>query len=53
MNQYKRKSKKRQHRCRGINEYRSILFIYNPTSAHYFRQRGWQKWMEQGLPFVS
>ncbi len=37
-----KKSKKRQHRCGSINEYRNILYIYNPQSAMYFRLHGLQ-----------
>ena len=35
-----KKSKKRQHRCSSINEYRNILYIYNPQSAMYFQLHG-------------
>ena len=27
----------KQHKCKSIVEYRSILYVYNPTSANYFR----------------
>lgn len=47
-----KKSKKRQHRCGSINEYRNILYIYNPTSNYYFQQKGWHIWMKIGNPVL-
>lgn len=34
------KKRKRQHKCKSVNEYKSILQIYNWESAQYFGLHG-------------